>query len=222
MGKVWAVVAIAAVLTACGGGGSGGGSTDDREFAAGAAWANLLTKGGTWKSRGTVSTNGGSGTTTVRLDPAIVGSPLPHHAIGATVLTVSPFFADATTQVLEYTSTFEITRDGNEPSAGDDSENCVRITSNTPVPAKAKVGDSGKLFNADLFSACDDPIRSDRSVGSWSIKDQGAYVAICFTTKFIGAEASQELCVEIEEDGTIGTRGSVAAKSSAGTLTPDL
>jgi len=209
----------AMLLAGCGGGGGDSGVIPPTtDFNARAAWQNLLLTGGTWVVSGTGS-NGAAYEATLAI-AAVAGAdavfPPSGNSYARTTITstlkqngvslgtgVNEYFRDAGLLV----QAIRGTPPGSAPS-------CAQATASALPPTAAKVNASGALMTLnDLTSCAAGALANGTETATWSIEFERAFVFLCLnstsrdTTNQV--TSTENDCVQIVEDGTLGTRARV-------------
>ena len=101
---------------------------------------------------------------------------------------------------------------------------CNVATSNTVLPTSAAVGAGGTFFGGTDLDGC---MGSSAVVGStamaWSLEDDTGVALLCWNAAYKSAvpafDSTQSNCVEIDIDGTLGTKARFALSALGVTIT---
>jgi hypothetical protein len=227
--------AVALLLAACGGGGGGGGGSGGgggggggggnaalaTSYAVSVAQRHLLTDGGTWPMKGT-GPDGSAFTLTMNYAPA---APAPFPVTGATAArSIQTLTLEAGGQSDSAATTFYFDTTNLAIAGVEGGGACNVATSNTALPASAKIGDSGAFYGGSDFGGCTgaSPVVGSTAIG-WSLEDDTGVALLCWNTAaqsvYAGLDAMQSNCVEIDADGKLGTKARFAISALGLTIT---
>lgn len=205
------IAALCGALAACGGG--GGGDFDDSADPA-AAWRNWLALDATV----TVVGEGSDGARYTLVLDVLPRAPAAYPltgAVGARSEQRVSLVQNGTSLGTTVTTTFFNEATARFIGAGNDAGECATGTASGTLPRVARPGDGGLLYAATSHDRCDGAAQVVGSVtADWSIEAEDGIVFFCVNSALAdvagGDAGSEQDCLEVGVDGTLGTLARVS------------